>query len=342
MSDSRFQRAVAQPFYLRLAIDGPAGSGKTFTALRVASHFADKYRQVPAFIDTERGSASKYAGVFAFDVVNLEPPYHPDRFVKGVQAAVEAGYRVVVIDSLSHAWNGVGGLLELVDAFARKYSGNSYAAWKDATPIQARLIDTLTSADCHVIACLRAKMEYTQDRDDKGRLRIEKIGLAPVQREGMEYEFDVVGDMNVAHSLAVSKTRCVELTDTICHKPGKEFAEILWRWTQGGQKDAPRPDTASVPSLTPPPENVASEADFAANIEPVPNPIQAKMMHWIDDPERARMFRRWWESELKLSLPEVLDALGVSDIHDFPGDDNGRKAAATRISEYVRRKKEGK
>lgn len=339
-----FQRATAKSFWLRLAIDGPAGSGKTYTALQVASYFAKQYNQVPAYIDTERGSATKYAGNFAFDVVNLEPPYHPDRFVKSVQEAVAAGYKVLVIDSLSHAWNGVGGLLELVDSFARKYSGNSYAAWKDATPIQTRLVDTLTGANCHIIACLRAKMEYAQDRDEKGRLKIEKIGLAPVQREGMEYEFDVVGDMNVAHSLAVSKTRCIELTDTLWNKPGADFAGILWKWTQAGgqgemptsqQTPEPKPESKPepereperqadrpMPGLTPSPAQLASQADYAETIgtiqSPAPQP-DAKPGHWIDNPTARIRFWTYTRTELGLTTDEVHDALAVARIHDFPG-----------------------
>lgn len=229
-----FQRATIKPFWLRLAIDGPAGAGKTYTALEVATFFAAKYGQTPAYIDTERGSASKYAARFAFDVVDMKPPYHPDRFVKGIAMAAEAGYKVLVIDSLSHAWNGPGGLLEIVDQIASRMNGNSYAAWKDATPIQTRLIDALIGADMHIIACLRAKMDYAQDKDERGRTKIVKLGLAPVQREGMEYEFDVVGDMTVLHNLIVSKTRCEELTDGLFTRPGKDFAQILWNWTQSG------------------------------------------------------------------------------------------------------------
>lgn len=268
-----FQRAQVKPFWLRLALDGPAGSGKTFSALEVASYFAGQYGQVPAYIDTERGSASKYAARFAFDVVELKPPYHPDRFIKGVQLAVDEGYKLLVIDSLSHAWNGPGGLLELVDSFARKYGGNSYAAWKDATPIQTRLIDTLTGAECHIIACMRAKMDYTQDKDERGRTVIQKVGLAPVQREGAEYEFDVVGDIDVAHTLSVTKTRCEELTDQLFPKPGKKFADILWRWTQSGvsreqlaaQEATRRVETAKA-SPPPPPPLVAAVTPAAESV----------------------------------------------------------------------------
>ena len=254
-----FTRATVKPFYLRLAIDGPAGSGKTFTSLEVATFIAQQYGDLPpAFIDTERGSASKYASRFAFDVIDMDKPFHPDRFVKGIQMAVDAGYKVLVIDSLSHAWNGPGGLLELVDNFAKKYGGNGFAGWKDATPIQTRLIDAIIGANLHIIACMRAKMDYAQDKDERGRTQITKVGLAPIQREGMEYEFDVVGDMTVAHALSISKTRCAELTDQLFVKPGRDFARILWNWTQSGvtrEQFAAQAATATPVASRPPPPN---------------------------------------------------------------------------------------
>ena len=266
-----FTRATVKPFYLRLAIDGPAGSVKTFTSLEVATFIAQQYGDLPpAFIDTERGSASKYASRFAFDVIDMDKPFHPDRFVKGIQMAVDAGYKVLVIDSLSHAWNGPGGLLELVDNFAKKYGGNGFAGWKDATPIQTRLIDAIIGANLHIIACMRAKMDYAQDKDERGRTQITKVGLAPIQREGMEYEFDVVGDMTVAHALSISKTRCAELTDQLFVKPGRDFARILWNWTQSGvtrEQFAAQAATATPVAIQTP---ASKQAQIAPATEPPP------------------------------------------------------------------------
>ena len=153
-----FTRAVKTDSKLRLALAGPPGSGKTFTALSLAYALADG--QGVALIDTEHGSASKYADLFPpFDCVNLDT-FHPDLYVEAIKAAERAGYVVLLIDSLSHAWNGKGGLLELVDGIARRSkSGNTYVAWGEATPIQNRLIDTLLAAKLHIIATMRRKME---------------------------------------------------------------------------------------------------------------------------------------------------------------------------------------
>ena len=151
-----FQKAVKRNAKLRLSIQGPSGSGKTYTALSIATNLnAGKV----AVVDTEHGSASKYADLFDFDVMELKAPYHPDNYVNAIAEAAKAGYGVVVLDSLTHAWKGEGGILELVTEIAkRKYGGNAYAAWNDATPIQKRLIESIVGSSIHVIATMRSKM----------------------------------------------------------------------------------------------------------------------------------------------------------------------------------------
>ena len=116
-----FQKAVKYEAKLRLAIAGPSGAGKTYTALAVATSLGSRV----ALVDTEHGSASKYADLFDFDVMELAPPFHPDRFGDAISMAADEGYDVVVLDSVSHAWNGTGGALELVDEIAIKYKGNT-------------------------------------------------------------------------------------------------------------------------------------------------------------------------------------------------------------------------
>lgn len=226
-----FTKAVKHESKLRLALAGPAGSGKTYTALAVATALADG--QGVALIDTERGSASKYADLFSFDVLNLSAPYHPDRFVEAMAEA--SGYGVLILDSLSHAWNGPGGLLEIVETISkRNKGGNSYAAWADATPIQNRLIDALTNARTHVIVTLRSKQDYAQEKDEKtGRTVIRKLGMAPIQRDGVEYEFDVFGDMNMDNELIIQKSRCSALAGAVIAKPGAQVAETLKSWLSG-------------------------------------------------------------------------------------------------------------
>ncbi len=233
-----FQKAIKQEAKLRLAIAGPAGSGKTYTGLLIAQELANGGKV--AVLDTEHGSASKYADLFSFDVMEMDPPFHPDRFSKTIREAQEGGYKVIVLDSLSHAWNGSGGLLEVVDQIAaRSNSRNTFAAWKEGTPIYNKLVDAILQSDVHVIATMRQKMDYVLETNDKGKQMPVKVGLAAVQRDGFEYEFDVVMNMDVNNQGVIVKTRCPALQGGVYRQPGKDVADILAGWLTG----APRVET---------------------------------------------------------------------------------------------------
>ena len=222
-----FVPAVRKQAKLKLAITGPAGSGKTFTALRIA-HGLDRTHK-PAVIDTEAGSASLYAGEFAFDVLTLRD-HSPAGFIAAIRAAVKAGYPVVIVDSLSHEWMAV---LNAVDE-AKARQRNQFTAWKDPSEAHRSLIETMLHADAHIIVTMRSKMEYAQRTNEKGDKEIVKLGMAPVQREGSEYEFSLVIDMDVQHRGIVSKTRYLPFADRVILKPGEELGEELAAWLAEG------------------------------------------------------------------------------------------------------------
>lgn len=227
-----FEKAIKQEAKLRLALAGPAGSGKTMTGLLIAQGLANGGKI--AVVDTEHGSASKYADLFEFDVMEMHPPFHPERFVEAILEAQQAGYAVIVLDSLSHAWNGTGGLLELVDKFAaQSNSKNTFAAWKQGTPIYNKLVDRMIQSDIHVIATMRTKQDYVLELDERGKQKPVKVGMAPVQREGFEYEFDVVMNMDIENQGVITKTRCPALAGGVFKKPGKDVADILTQWLSG-------------------------------------------------------------------------------------------------------------
>jgi len=227
------QKAVKTQSKLRMAIIGPAGSGKTYSALSIATPLAGDNRV--ALFDTEHGSASKYSDIFDFDTDNIIAPFHPDKFCKAVQDAVAGNYGVVIIDSMSHAWNGEGGILDIVEAFAKRMkTPNSFAAWKDATPIQNRLTEAILSANTHVIVTMRSKTEYVLGDDGRGKQVPRKVGMAPIQRENWDYEFDIVLEMDSNNNAIVTKTRCPALTGEVFSKPGKDIAAILSKWLSGG------------------------------------------------------------------------------------------------------------
>ena len=229
-----FRKAEKKEAKLRLNINGPSGSGKTWTGLEVAKHLVNGGRT--ALIDTEHGSASKYADVFEFDTVELVPPFHPESYIEAIKAAGGAGYDVLVIDSLTHGWAGPGGVLELKDDFSRQQKYNDYTAWGPAGKLQDQLVEAILDAPMHMIATMRSKMKYAMEQTTDGnrtRTQVRKIGMEPIQRGGISYEFDVVGDMDVENVMVISKTRCSELQGKVFHKPGAELAEILERWLVG-------------------------------------------------------------------------------------------------------------
>lgn len=233
-----FKKASKTQSRLRLALIGPSGSGKTYSAIGIAAGLGKRI----AVIDTERGSASKYAGVFAFDTLQLET-FHPQRYIDAIAEAEQSGYDVLVIDSLSHAWIGKDGALDLVDAAARRSkTGNSFNAWRDVTPLHNAMIDAILRSKCHIIITLRTKTEYVVEKDEKtGRSVPRKVGLAPVQRDGVEYEMDVVGELDLENNLSITKSRCPELSGTVTRRPGVDFGKTLATWLSDGSAPAMEP-----------------------------------------------------------------------------------------------------
>lgn len=269
-----FQKATKKGTFARVALLGPAGSGKTYTALRLAHGLAEG--KPIAVFDTERGSASKYAGdpnpdggVFDFLVMDDMPDFAPKRYIQAIQDAERAGVGVLIFDSLSHAWSGPGGILEFVDNKKSGGNNNQFSAWRDATPLHNQLVDALLNARCHLIVTMRTKMEYVLEDDGKGRKVPRKVGLQPVQRDGVEYEFDVIMDLAESGAI-VSKSRCSELAGKRFHEPGAGVAKLLQVWLQGGEVAPPRRVAAPVEEAarTSEPEQQAPKANGQAAADP--------------------------------------------------------------------------
>lgn len=223
-----FKKATKSQSKLRLAISGPSGSGKTYTALAVGKHLGKNI----AVIDTERGSASKYAGDVAdFDVDELTD-FSVQQYMRSMDEAARNGADVLIIDSMTHAWSGKGGILEEVDK-----RGGKFEAWKHASPLHAKFIDAILSYPGHVIVTMRSKMDYLISQTERGGKRetkIEKVGLAPVQRDDVSYEFDVWLEMNERHHANVSKTRCRAIDGAVIEYPGQQLADTLKAWLTDG------------------------------------------------------------------------------------------------------------
>lgn len=286
-----FNKAVKTESKLRMAIAGPSGSGKTYTALAVAAALVPGGKV--AVIDTEHGSAAKYADLFAFDVANAAPPYHPDGLVKLVTFAASSGYDVVIVDSTSHYWNGAGGILDIKEDIERKMrTPNSYTSWKDVTPIHQRMVDTLVGINAHVIVTMRSKQDYVLV-EKNGKQVPQKVGMAPVQRDGFEYEFDVMLDMDIKNVGHVTKTRCPALTDADFVRPGADFAAILRDWLTGAAPEqAPPPVVFASPPTSngnPPPPAAAIDEDIAAAEGRAFVPLAAQLLEITEDAVKERM-----------------------------------------------------
>lgn len=200
----KFEKAMRKKARLRLALTGPSGSGKTYSALLVAKGIGGKV----AVVDTEKGSASLYSDVADFDVLELEPPFSPERFIEAIQAAEGAGYDTLIIDSITHEWAGVGGCLELVDTIAKaKFRGNSWSAWSEMNPRHRLFLDSILRSNMHIIATMRSKTETAQV-EENGRKKVAKLGMKAEQRDGVEYEFTTVLDIgHETHHAIASKDR---------------------------------------------------------------------------------------------------------------------------------------
>jgi hypothetical protein len=227
-----FQPAVLEQVKVRMALWGPSGAGKTRSALEIATGLGKRV----ALIDTEHGRARQYADRYQFDLVELEN-FHPDYYIRAIQAAEDAGYDVLIIDSLTHAWSGTGGLLEVhADVVRRSPSRNEFSAWDEVTPLHRRLIEAIVRSSLHVIVTMRAKTEYTMEVNERGKAVPKVVGLGPDQRKNLEYEFDVVGYIDPSHTLYVEKDSSDLLQDQVIKLPTVEIGLQLEAWFARGER----------------------------------------------------------------------------------------------------------
>lgn len=234
MSEFEIHRATKRRAKLRLGMSGPAGSGKTYSALLIASGLGGKI----GMIDTEHGSGDLYADLLpeGYDVLRLAPPFTPGRYIEAIRAMEQAGVTTIIIDSLTHAWSGEGGSLDRQGKIADR-SGNSWQAWRQVTPEHNALVEALLQSRCHIIATMRAKTEYVQEKDERtGKQVVRKIGLAPIMRDGIDYEFTIFMELDAQHMAYIGKDR-TRLFDGQIVKPDAEVGRRLLAWLQSGEEE---------------------------------------------------------------------------------------------------------
>lgn len=251
----QLKKAARRKAYLKMGITAPAGGGKTAGSLLLAfGLMKEKYPNLSdekvwekiAVIDTENGSGELYVNsviantkIGEYNAITLTAPFNADKYINAIEICESNGIEVVIVDSTTHLWAGEGGLLEKQNTVATKSkSGNSYTAWREVTPDHNKFVDKMLQCNMHLIATMRSKMEYVQEKDEHGNSRVRKLGLKPVQREGMEYEFTVFLDIDDNHTAVASKDR-TGLLDGKTFKINPQVGRDLMNWLDSGSDEAP-------------------------------------------------------------------------------------------------------
>ena len=248
---------------LRLGIASISGGGKTYSSLLMAFGLGGKI----GVIDTENGSADLYAHLGAYDIIRLSQPYTVAKYREAIKTFESAGYTSIIIDSLSHCWSGEGGLLDKQGKIADS-THNSYTAWRAVTPDHNALVEAILQSPCHIIATMRSKQEYAIETEN-GKNIVKKLGMAPVQREGMEYEFTVFMDLDQGHNAKTTKDR-TGLFDGQLFKITKETGLTLAKWLESGKEvPAEQPKEAQA---QPQAQQTAPQQPPAAGLPPTPAP----------------------------------------------------------------------
>lgn len=249
-----FVKAERRRAKARILIEGPSGAGKSFSALLLAKGLGGKV----AAIDTEHGSLSMYDNVADFDVMELGAPFSPRRYVQAIKEAEEAGYDVLIIDSITHEWTGEGGCLDILEKTPAP-GGNQWGRWATVTPQHNAFIEAMLQSGCHIIATSRSKTEYALDDKNKPK----KLGTAPQQRDGIDYEFTMVFSVQAdSHVATVTKDRTGQydgFLEQISEKTGKSIS----KWLNSGAEPVARPEPA------PEPESPPEQADPAEALKPL-------------------------------------------------------------------------
>lgn len=227
----QLRKATRKQAKIRLGLSAVSGGGKTYSAILIAKGLTKGDLSKVAIIDTENGSADLYAHLGEYNVLTLEAPYSPERYIDAIQDCENAGMEVIIIDSITHEWDGKGGILEISNSMA----GNSYTNWAKLTPRHQAFIDTILQSKCHVITTVRRKQDYDMVTNDKGKLMPQKVGLKEVTREGFEYELTLNIELDVKHYASVSKDRTGLFVGKPEFIPDEETGKKILEWCESGE-----------------------------------------------------------------------------------------------------------
>ena len=220
------RKATKAKTKLRIGLAGTSGSGKTYSALKLAHGMAD-WSKI-CVIDTENGSADLYAGMGEYNVITLSAPFNPEKYIEAIQAAENAGMEVIIVDSVTHEWDGKGGLLEIQDQL-----GGRFQDWRKVTPRHQLFIQAILQSKAHIITTVRKKQDYAMVQEN-GKAKVEKKGLKEIQREGFEYELTIAFDLQQNHLATTSKDRTSLFMDKPEFVISEETGKTLKTWANSG------------------------------------------------------------------------------------------------------------
>lgn len=225
----QLKKAVKENCFLRLLVAGLPGTGKTYSSLDIGTNLVPG--GVTLLLDSEYGSASKYADLFDFYTEQITN-HDPRNYIKMIKEAEKAGVDVLILDSITHAWNALLGIV----SEERTKSRDPFGGWQKGSPIHQEFVETILAVKCHVIATARTKSDYVIEPDRNGKMSPKKVGMKPVTQENTEYEFDIAGEIDSDHCMRVTKSRCPLVDKKTFFNPGKEFADIVSGWLKSGVK----------------------------------------------------------------------------------------------------------
>lgn len=221
------RKAERQKAKIRLGLSAVSGGGKSMSALLIAYGITADWTKI-AVIDSENQSADLYCHLGEYQVLTLAPPYSPERYIKAIKACEEAGVELIIIDSITHEWDGKGGCLEIVDSL-----GGSYMNWAKVTPRHQAFIDAILQSKCHIITTVRRKQDYEIVKDGN-KTKVEKAGLKEVTREGFEYELTVNLELDQRHNATASKDRTGLFMGKPAFVPDASTGRMIFEWCENG------------------------------------------------------------------------------------------------------------
>ena len=223
----QLQKAERRQAVIKLAIQGPSGSGKTYSSLLLAKGLVESWNEI-AVIDTENNSSHLYSHLGNYNVLSLSEPFSPERYTEAITTCEKAGMKAIILDSISQEWEGSGGIIETHGNMA----GNSFTNWNRITPRHNAFVQKILQSQCHIIVTIRSKQDYVLT-DKNGKMVPEKVGLKGVTRDGMDYEFTVVLDLDIKHQATASKDRTGLFTNPLPFTITEQTGSRIRVWCLG-------------------------------------------------------------------------------------------------------------